>query len=70
MSLINNISNETTMLWRTITKPSVLSMPDADAEDRNNIVGIYNFVQLRSIQQGAEFFSTLSNDIQLFVESQ
>ncbi|MCJ1345108.1 hypothetical protein MMC31_003313 [Peltigera leucophlebia] len=63
MGLINNIDNETTILWQTITKASTSTTPDADAEVGDNVAGINDFVQLRPTQRDAEFFLTLSNDI-------
>ena len=63
MNLLNNISNETTMLLQNITKVSTLMTSDADAEVKNNVAGTQNSVQLRPTQQGAEFLPTLSNDI-------
>lgn len=44
--------------------------PDADVKVEDNVASTYNSIQLCLIQQGVEFLSTLSNDIQLFVRSQ
>ncbi|MCJ1342680.1 hypothetical protein MMC31_000867 [Peltigera leucophlebia] len=70
MGLINNIDNETTTLWQTITKASASTAPDADTEVGNDVADTHDSVQLRPTQPGAEFLPTLSNDIQLLVESQ
>lgn len=70
MGLINNIDNETTILWQTIIKASTSITSDANAEVRNDIASADISVQLRPTQVGAEFFPTLSNDIQPLIESQ
>ncbi len=63
MGLMNNINNEITTLWQTITKASASTMSDAEAEVGYNIASNYNSILLNPTQQGAEFFPTLSNDI-------
>ncbi len=70
MSLINNIDNETTTLWQTITKAATSTTSDANAEMRDDIIGTDNSIQLRPTQVGAEFLPTLSNNIQPLVRSQ
>ncbi len=67
---MNNINDETTMLWQTITKASALTMSDVEAEVGDNVADNYDSMQLNPIQQGAEFFPTLSNDMQLLAGSQ
>ncbi len=70
LGLINNIDNETTTLWQTITKVFILITLDANAEVRDNVADANNFIKLRPTQVDAEFFSTLSDDIQPLVRSQ
>ena len=70
MGLINNIDNETTTLWQTITKASASTTSDANAEVGDNVAGADDAIQLRPTQIGAEFLPTLSNDIQPLVGSQ
>ncbi len=70
MGLINNIDNETTTLWQTITKASASTTSDANTEVGDDIIGTDDSIQLRPTQVGAEFLPTLSNDIQPLVGSQ
>ncbi len=70
MGLMNNINDETTTLWQTITKASTSTMSDVKVEVGDNVAGNYDSMQLNPTQQGAEFFPTLSNDMQSFAGSQ
>ncbi len=63
MGLMNNINDETPTLWQTITKASASTMLDVEAKVGDDVAGNYNSMQLNLIQQDAEFFPTLSNDI-------
>lgn len=44
MGLINNIGNETTMLWQNITKAFTSTMPDTDPKVGDNVTSTYNSV--------------------------
>lgn len=70
MGLMNNIINETTTLWQTITKAATSATSDANAEVGDDVVGAHDSLQLRPTQAGAEFLPTLSDDIQPLFESQ
>ncbi len=70
MGLMNNINDKTITLWQTITKISTSTMSDTEAKVGDDVAGNYNSMQLNLIQQGAEFFPTLSNDIQPLAGSQ
>lgn len=67
MDLINNIDNEITTLWQTITKASSSITSDFHAKVRDNIIGGNNSVQLHPTSIGPEFFPTLSDNIQPLV---
>ncbi len=67
---MNNINDETTILWQTITKAFTSMMSDVKANIGNNVAGNYNSIQLHLTQQDAKFFPNLSNDIQLLAGSQ
>lgn len=70
ISLINNINNETTMLWQAIKKASTSTISEAEAKIGNDIAGNYNSIQLYLTQEGVEFFLTLFNDIKSLIRSQ
>lgn len=44
MGLINNINNETSILWQIITKFSISIMLDANAKVENNIFIALNYI--------------------------
>lgn len=64
MGLINNMDNEIIMLWQTITEASTSTTADASTKIGDDVTGVDNSLQLRSIQVGAEFLPTLSDNIQ------
>ncbi len=64
IGLMNNINDETTTLWQTITKAFASTMSDTKVEVGDDIAGNFNSIQLNPTQQGMEFLLTLSNDMQ------